>query len=362
MKIKIDNIEIITEENQTILEAAKEAGIVIPTLCHRDDIEPYSSCMVCMVKDLNSGNYIPSCSALVEEGMEIDYSGKEVTELRKKAVELLLIEHRAECEAPCRIVCPAGYNIPEMNRLLQSGLTDEAMVLAEREVTTHEIICIDCPGYCENACRRKKIDEPVSIRNIMLHVAQSINKYMPADDPDNENVKLNTSDFKKSVTNPVRKKFSSRTGKLEEFEQKEWLKECSGDGIRYREIGDFKTAGAEAENCMHCDCRAANNCKLRDIAISMEVKDPSGKLTNSPAVKKINRKTGLIFEHAKCIKCGLCVRICEDTKDEPSLCFINRGFVSIISEPLTEGFEDILQTKADQCVEVCPTGALSKIE
>ena len=112
---------------------------------------------------------------------------------------------------------------------------------------------------------------------------------------------------------------------------------------------------------MHCDCRASDDCSLRNVAVSLEIKDPSGKVINAPVAKKINRKTGLIFENAKCIKCGLCVRICEDTKEEPALCFINRGFVSIISEPLTEGFDDILQTKADLCVDVCPTGALSKL-
>ena len=361
MKIRIDNTEIIVERNQTILEAARKEGFVIPTLCHSDGIEPYSSCMVCMVKDLKTGNYIPSCSALVEDGMEIDSSEKEVLELRKKAVELLLSEHRAECEAPCRIVCPAGYNIPVMNRLIQAGRIEEAMALAEKEVTTPEIICTDCPGYCENACRRKKIDEPVSIRNIMLLVAQSINKYTPAKDSGNEDVKSSIADYKKSVVNPVRKKFSSRIGKLDVTEQKEWLKESSGNGARFREISDFKEALVETDNCMHCDCRATDNCRLRDVAIEMGIKDPSGKLINSPVVKKVNKKTGLIFENAKCIKCGLCVRICEDTKDEPSLCFINRGFVSIISEPLTEGFEDILQTRADQCIEICPTGALSKL-
>jgi predicted molibdopterin-dependent oxidoreductase YjgC len=362
MKIRIDNKEIFVEAGKTILDAARKAGIIIPTLCHRDGTEPYSSCMVCMVKDNRTNNYIPSCTALAQDGMEIDASGEAVIELRKKAVELLLLEHRAECEAPCRIVCPAGYNIPLMNRLLQEGQIEEAVALAGKEITTPEIICIDCQGYCENACRRKKVDEPVSIRNIMLFVSYNINKDKSAESPVNEDVKNALEQGRRKVVNPLRKKFSSRTGRLEDYEQNEWLKECTGDGTRYREIPDFKTAGLEAENCMHCDCRASDNCSLRNVAVALEVKDPSGKLINAPLAKKINQKTGLIFENAKCIKCGLCVRICEDTKEEPALCFINRGFITIISEPLTEGFEDILQTRADQCVEVCPTGALSKLK
>jgi len=362
IRIKIDNIEIEAEEGKTILNAAMKAGIHIPTLCHKEGIKPYSSCMVCMVKDLKTNSYIPSCSSLVQDGMEIDTTGEDVLTLREKAVELLLSEHRAECEAPCRIVCPAGYNIPLMNRLLQSGKVDDAIELARSEVTTPQIHCTECAGYCENACRRKKIDEPVSIRNIMLFVSRSINKDKPFHETDNKHDKNNVEQGKEKISNPIRKRFSSRIGRIEVEELREWLKECTGEGKRYREIEDFKTAGLEAENCMHCDCRAAGDCRLRDIAVELGIKDPSGKLVNAPVEKKINRKTGLIFENAKCIKCGLCVRVCDDSSDEPALCFINRGFVSIISEPLTERFENILKTKADICVEVCPTGALSKFK
>ncbi|HOB84515.1 MAG TPA: 4Fe-4S binding protein, partial [Bacteroidales bacterium] len=92
------------------------------------------------------------------------------------------------------------------------------------------------------------------------------------------------------------------------------------------------------------------------------IKDKGGKVVNAPAVKKINHQTGLIFENAKCIKCGLCVRVCEDKTDEPALCFINRGFISIISEPLTDDFVSISGLTAEKCIEVCPTGALSRFK
>ncbi|HSL86596.1 MAG TPA: 2Fe-2S iron-sulfur cluster-binding protein, partial [Bacteroidales bacterium] len=114
LKIKIDNTEYEVSEGSTILEASRKAGIRIPTLCHKDGVSHYTSCMVCMVKDRRSGNFTPSCSALVQDGMDIVTTGEDITVIRKKAVELLLAEHRAECEAPCRIVCPAGYNIPLM--------------------------------------------------------------------------------------------------------------------------------------------------------------------------------------------------------------------------------------------------------
>jgi len=349
IRVRINNIEIEAGESQTILGAAGKAGISIPTLCHKDGIEHYSSCMVCLVKDNKTGSFIPSCSATVSDGMDIDASGEDVIKLRKKALELLLLEHRAECEAQCRIVCPAGYNIPLMNRLLASGNIEGALELSLSELTGSEIRCKTCPGYCENACRRKKVDQPVSIKNLQLFVSAHLDSAKVA-----EKMPVETG------VPEVRKRFSSRIGVLAESELKEWLKECSDDLLRFREITDFETAGSEAGSCMHCDCRAAGDCRLRDLSQNLSVKDPKGKFVSAPAVKKINHKTGLIFESAKCIKCGLCVRVCEDSKDEPALCFLNRGFVSIISEPLTEEFDDILATKSDICIDICPTGALSR--
>jgi ferredoxin len=176
VRLKINNIEFPAEEGETILDAAKKGGIAIPVLCHKDGLEHYTSCMVCMVKENSSGRFIPSCSALVQEGMDIDASGEEVLTIRKKAVEMLLSEHRAECEAPCRIVCPAGYNIPLLNRYLAIEDFDNAIKLTASEIDTGEIICSDCPGYCENACRRKKIDLPVSIRDIKIFISASITR------------------------------------------------------------------------------------------------------------------------------------------------------------------------------------------
>jgi len=238
-----------------------------------------------------------------------------------------------------------------MNRLLVANDHNGVIDLVAAEIKPGEIKCIDCAAYCENACRRKKIDIPVSIRNIKLFIAKQLSKSDALET-------YNNADSEVKPTKP----FASRIGKLEPAEQLEWLKECIDEIQRSREISDFKSASSESESCMHCDCRAANDCRLRDLAEVFSIKDPKGKIINAHIVKKINHNTGLIFENAKCIKCGLCVRICEDSNDEPVLCFINRGFVSIISEPLTEEFDNILKTKSNAVIEICPTGALSKFK
>ena len=123
--------------------------------------------------------------------------------------------------------------------------------------------CIDCQGYCENACRRKKIDTPVSIRNMQIFVYSLIKQdFEPVD-----------SDLTKQK---VPKRFSSRIGTIEQSELKEWLKECKNDVARFREISDIESAARESESCMHCDCRAAVDCRLRLMADEFSVKDPKG--------------------------------------------------------------------------------------
>jgi predicted molibdopterin-dependent oxidoreductase YjgC len=358
VRIRINNEDYDVSEGVTILDAARGAGYPIPTLCHHDGLPHYTSCMVCMVRDNSSKSFFASCSVHVQDGMDIDVSSEEVIALRRKSLELLLSEHRAECEAPCRIVCPAGYNIPLFNRYLANKNLDDAIKLTQAEIEKGNIACEKCAAYCENACRRKKIDIPVSIRNMKLFIYST---YISSD------IDIQTVDNKLTERAGVKnlrssKRFNSLIGKIEPEEQAEWLKECTGNTVRSREISVPENAVNEAGICMHCDCRAADDCRLRALAEEFSIKNPRGKLVNAPIIKKINYKTGLVFENAKCIKCGLCVRLCEDSKEEPALCFINRGFVSIISEPLTEEFDNILKTKSREVIEICPTGALSQLK
>lgn len=351
-KIRLDNIEYQVIDGITIFEAASAAGLKIPTLCHNRDLPHFSSCMVCMVKDKQRNSFVPSCSMVVSDGMDIDVSGEEVMTMRKKAVEMLFSEHRAECEAPCHVVCPSGYNVPMMNRMLSSADYDAVYNLVLSEISQSGIICSSCSGYCENACRRKKIDYPVSIRNIRLFIFNDLIKKN----------RVSISDSKDKLSERKSKVFSSRIGKLESSELQEWLKECTGPMIRHREIDTTEQASEEAGNCMHCDCRAAGDCRLRELGRSLGVKDPGGKIVNAPIRKKINSSSKIIFENAKCIKCGLCVRVCEDSTENPALCFINRGFISIISEPLTAEFCNVLVNQASKAVAICPTGALEFID
>ena len=73
-----------------LLHAARKAGAEIPVLCHYEGLRHFTSCMVCMVKELHTGSLLPSCSVVAEEGMDIVTLDEEVFQSRKAALELLL--------------------------------------------------------------------------------------------------------------------------------------------------------------------------------------------------------------------------------------------------------------------------------
>jgi len=112
-QIKINNQIVNAKAGETVLNAAKLAGIAIPTMCWIKDFRPSTSCMVCLVQDMRNGKILTSCSAVVDEGMDIITDNEEVLDLRKSALELLLSEHNGDCEAPCQRVCPAEMEIPK---------------------------------------------------------------------------------------------------------------------------------------------------------------------------------------------------------------------------------------------------------
>ncbi len=161
--ITINNKAIQVKEGTTVLAAASELGFSIPTLCWREELKPSTSCMVCLVKNRKNNTFIPSCSSMVEEGMEIETNTDEVLNLRKKALELLLSEHMGDCEAPCQRSCPANMDIPGMNRLISEEKFAESNALVRETIPLPAVLGYICPAPCERACRRKDIDAPVSI-------------------------------------------------------------------------------------------------------------------------------------------------------------------------------------------------------
>jgi len=173
MKIRIDHKVVEVSEGITIMQAAGLLGIAIPALCYREGIAHHPSCMVCMVKDLDSGQLLPSCAYPVKDGMNILTHSLEIHEARREALELLLSDHVGDCEAPCRRSCPAFMDIPEMNRLIASGKFEAALSVVREEIALPLILGYICPAPCEKACHRASIDGAVSVCLLKRVTAES---------------------------------------------------------------------------------------------------------------------------------------------------------------------------------------------
>jgi len=162
--LRIDNRDVEVPEGATILEAARRAGIAIPTLCHLEGLPPATSCMVCVVKVRQPDRLVPSCGAPAEDGMVVESETDEVREARRDALELLLSDHLGDCEAPCQAICPASLDIPRMLRRLAAGEVREAYALARDALILPATLGRICPAPCEKGCRRGDRDEALAIR------------------------------------------------------------------------------------------------------------------------------------------------------------------------------------------------------
>lgn len=97
VKLTIDGKVIEAKEGMTILEAAKTAGINIPTLCYFKELNEIGACRVCVVEVKGSSKLSAACNTKVADGMEILTNSERVRNARKVNVELILSEHSCHC-------------------------------------------------------------------------------------------------------------------------------------------------------------------------------------------------------------------------------------------------------------------------
>ncbi len=509
--LKINNQEIQVEPGTSVMKAAQQMGIEIPNMCWHDELEHFTSCMVCMVKDQTTGRLFPSCSVKASDGLHVITSDAEITESRKTALELLLSEHVGDCEAPCQLGCPAHMNIPLMNRLIAAGKFDEALKVVKKDIALPAVLGRICPAPCEGACHRRNVDEPVSIcllkrivgddgnivewippqptgkkvavigagpaglaaayylqlRGVQVTLMDRNEKaggllrtaiseeMLPLDVLDKEielilqtgvefqggkeiNAKVfeslknefdavivgtgtlpenaevfglkatpkgivvdkdsyQTSDEKVfAIGNALRssklavrsvgqgkevafsvmqyfegkeikgepRMFNSRFGRLVADEYAEYIKESVDEKRIFPATGGHsgfskEEAIAEAERCLHCDCRAIDDCKLREYSDQYEVDQRRFKTSErSKITKQMNHGT-VVYESEKCIRCGICVRLTEKYGEDLGFTYVGRGFDVRIGIPFNEDLEKGLTKIAVKVAEGCPTGAIS---
>lgn len=97
VNLTIDHIPVTVPEGTTILDAARSAGIHIPSLCYLRGVNEIGACRVCVVELSGMDRLVPACNNVVEEGMEVLTSSPKVRETRRINVELLLSQHDCHC-------------------------------------------------------------------------------------------------------------------------------------------------------------------------------------------------------------------------------------------------------------------------
>ena len=97
VNLTIDHIPVTVPEGTTILDAARSAGIHIPSLCYLRGVNEIGACRVCVVELVGMDRLVPACNNVVEEGMEVLTSSPKVRETRRINVELLLSQHDCHC-------------------------------------------------------------------------------------------------------------------------------------------------------------------------------------------------------------------------------------------------------------------------
>ena len=159
-------------------------------------------------------------------------------------------------------------------------------------------------------------------------------------------------------------RFNSRFGKLLDTEYVEYLKE-SYSHSRFEPAGTKKVGFTddevmkEAARCLHCDCRKLDNCKLRNYSDLYAANQKHFAYDERKTIKKHIQHDLVIYEPAKCIKCGICVRLAAKYKEKLGLAFIGRGFDVEIGVPFNEDIKQGLTETAVMVAEACPTGAIS---
>ena len=132
--LTVNGREVTFTNERNLLEVIRKAGIEIPTFCYHSELSIYGACRLCLVLVEGKG-IMASCSTAPAPGMVVHTDTKEIRDMRKISVELLLANHNRECPT-CARKCPVGAI---------AGKVKEAHRIDPEK-------CIKC-GACKAACK-----------------------------------------------------------------------------------------------------------------------------------------------------------------------------------------------------------------
>ncbi|QDF68096.1 formate dehydrogenase subunit alpha [Shewanella sp. SNU WT4] len=182
----IDGQTIQAHASDTILQASLKAGIDIPHLCANPgaDKSP-QECHLCTVAlHFDDGiQYRQACSTQVMADLTITTQSQALSAMRQKALQLILSDHFADCEAPCQQACPAGVDVQSYLYHMAQGNHQQAVKVIKQTLPMPLSIGRVCPAFCETECRRNLVDDSLAIRQLKRHAAdidlESEDPWMP---------------------------------------------------------------------------------------------------------------------------------------------------------------------------------------
>ncbi len=136
VKLTINGREITAEEGTTVLHAARENNIYIPTLCENEAVEPYGACRLCLVEITTARGrkrLVTSCIYLVEEGLAVNTDTERIQNIRRMLLELLLAR------------CPDSEVIQDLAQ--KAGVEKTRFV--KQKGNNKCILCANCARTCE---------------------------------------------------------------------------------------------------------------------------------------------------------------------------------------------------------------------
>lgn len=157
VNITIDGMNLSVDEKLTILEAAQEAGVRIPTLCYLKDVNEIGACKMCVVEVEGKSNLVTSCNTKVKEGMVINTSTERVVNSRKQVLNMLLANHDVRCFS-----CSKSGDCRLQDLSNEYGITKScypgsaAKFEAKKEnpfLTYYPELCINCQR-CVSTCNK----------------------------------------------------------------------------------------------------------------------------------------------------------------------------------------------------------------
>ncbi|MCK4956215.1 MAG: [FeFe] hydrogenase, group A [Candidatus Cloacimonetes bacterium] len=156
IKLWVDNIEVEVQEGTTILDAAKETGKKIPTLCYHKDLAPSSNCGVCVVEIEGTKGTKRACSTPAWAGMKVITNSKKLRELRKTLVEMMLADHDVVCPTceqnnKCELQ-DLAYLLGVDDKRIPKVLQKKPLDLKSFSIVRDPNKCISC-GRCLTVCQ-----------------------------------------------------------------------------------------------------------------------------------------------------------------------------------------------------------------